>query len=884
MTARAVPARNESAVLKSSGVLARALAAAAPALVALSAAADAVAQPPDAAVERARGRLEARLGPGMTLRADPRSGTVRSLGRLDGPLAPAAAGPPGRSALDFVRANHTALGLGEADVDTLAQTRRVDAAGLTQVTFGQRIDGLPAARATLRATFDSAGRLRTLAGILLPDLALDTTTPAIGAAEAYRRIRGGAPAIASRDGGAERATRFRDGGGASLVAARADGRDRLAWRVLAPVDSRHFLDALVDAADGGVIARFNRVRNAGQIARFRYNPDAAGQQTITAPAGWFSATPAAGDPLSGPNAHAVLDVDDLIEVRPPDYAESSPTVADPAPADAQGNWVKPLLADVDGSTWDPSTPGSWADNANQSAAQLFWFVNNFHDHLAAAPISFDAASGNFQGTDPIVAQAMDGANGPGGGPDNEHTSNANMLTLPDGRNGYMQTYLFDAIFGLPFATVDSANDATIVYHEYGHGLAGRLVTYSDGWDAMWSGFGGGQAGAMGEGGSDWYAVDYLVGAGLMSDTAAENDVRLGEYVSPGGGTAMRFEGVDCRVGGSCPGTGDAGPGGFDFSDYGHVDSSAEVHSDGEIWAQTLWDVRSALATAHGSADGVSRARRYVTGGLRLAPPEPTFPEMRDAIIQAAALFDPGDVDRLWQTFAARGLGWSATVGGPGGAGFDMPPFVATGAATGVGQTTAKLSGTIDPHGLATSYRFEYGITTGYGVSTATTPIGSGSSPVPVSASLTGLEPGTTYHYRVLAVRGTRTQAGADRTFKTAAISSPPPVIGPPQTVTPTPTTLKGGLLRADRRGRFQARVSFGSDAPLGRARLDVKRRGKLVASKLVDVVRSRTITVPLRLNSKGRRLVRRHSRKAVTLVLRLPSGARVRKNASISRR
>src|SRR5215207_5032854 len=135
-----------------------------------------------------------------------------------------------------------------------------------------------------------------------------------------------------------------------------------------------------------------------------------------------------------------------------------------------------------------------------------------------APIGFDAASGAFQGDDPIIAQAMDGANGPGdeGLPDEDHLSNANMLTLPDGAHGYMQMYLF----GAGFPAVDSSNDASIVYHEYAHGLSGRLVTYADGWDSMWAGVEGGQSGALGEGTSDGYAMDYLVGAELEVDGAA----------------------------------------------------------------------------------------------------------------------------------------------------------------------------------------------------------------------------------------------------------------------------------------------------------------------------------------------------------------------------
>src|SRR4029079_8516265 len=101
-------------------------------------------------------------------------------------------------------------------------------------------------------------------------------------------------------------------------------------------------------------------------------------------------------------------------------------------------------------SWDPKAYQDWATNSNHSAAQLFWYVNLFHDHLKAEPIGFDAASGNFEenGTVPahddvVVAQAQDGANlDPDGLPDPAHANNGNMLVPPDGQDGLMQMYLW----------------------------------------------------------------------------------------------------------------------------------------------------------------------------------------------------------------------------------------------------------------------------------------------------------------------------------------------------------------------------------------------------------------------------------------------------------
>lgn len=95
------------------------------------------------------------------------------------------------------------------------------------------------------------------------------------------------------------------------------------------------------------------------------------------------------------------------------------------------------------------------------------------------------------------------------------------------------------------------------------------------------------------------------------------------------------------------------------------------------------------------------------------------------------------------------------------------PIVTTGAAEGLTRSSARLTGTVNPQGVATDYRFEYGTTTSYGSTTAATAAGSGSADVAAAATITGLTPATTYHYRLVALRGGSVAAvGADRTFTT----------------------------------------------------------------------------------------------------------------------
>ena len=81
----------------------------------------------------------------------------------------------------------------------------------------------------------------------------------------------------------------------------------------------------------------------------------------------------------------------------------------------------------------------------------------------------------------------------------------------------------------------------------------------------------------------------------------------------------------------------------------------------------------------------------------------------------------------------------------------LPTIASTGDSSNVGRTSATVSGSIDPNGLATNARFEFGLTTSYGRSSDEEPIGDGEDPVAVSHQLTGLKANATYHYRIVAV-------------------------------------------------------------------------------------------------------------------------------------
>jgi hypothetical protein len=97
-----------------------------------------------------------------------------------------------------------------------------------------------------------------------------------------------------------------------------------------------------------------------------------------------------------------------------------------------------------------------------------------------------------------------------------------------------------------------------------------------------------------------------------------------------------------------------------------------------------------------------------------------------------------------------------------------PPVASTGPTTQVTGTSAKITGAVNPNGIATSYHVEFGTTTAYGHSTPSTSVGALAASLPVTVTLFGLRPRTTYHYRVVATNQATTAVGADRTFTTLA--------------------------------------------------------------------------------------------------------------------
>ncbi len=651
--------------------------------------------------------LRRSLGSEAVLDMDGVTGTPRQVGRLDGFLTGPQRGRPVDIALAYVRSHLAAFGLSQADLATLhLRQDYTDIAGIHHLSFVQTVDGTEVFGNGLKAHVTRNGELISVQGAPLAGAAAPArgSRAAVGtAAEAISRARADLAERSTAPGPADLATE---------VLFMTPGGLRRGWQTITMSAARP-AQHVIDALDGRVLYRRSLGNDAaptGDTGKHRppatgtaypYYPGAArgGQQVRIdfTQRGWLAPTATV---LSGNNTHTYADVDD----------SNAPDATEEIPPRHGNSWDYPLVpfhlpavSFCDNPwpcSWDPDTPFSWQTNRNQDATQVFAFVNNWHDHLLAAPIGFTEAAGNFQvtnatrqglGGDPVRAESDDGANTDNGLPDDGHIDNANMDTPPDGISPRMQMFLQHEPGttypdGDPWSPTNVGDEADTVYHEYTHGLSNRLVVDANGDSTL----GDVQAGAMGEAWGDWYGMDYLVSRGLQRDTRADGEIVMFQY--DGEGVFFdRTEPVDCAVGSTsaaCPGGDGTGPGGYTYGDYGKVAGVPEVHGDGEIWAQTLWDLRAAV--------GSSVAESLVTRAMELSPANPSFLDERNAILQAdQAVFRGVHRNAAWRVFAHRGMGFFAgAIDGNDaapGEDFSLPPRpgAATGTLTGTVRDSAS---------------------------------------------------------------------------------------------------------------------------------------------------------------------------------------------------
>ena len=377
----------------------------------------------------------------------------------------------------------------------------------------------------------------------------------------------------------------------------------LAWHVYADVGPNQWYEMLVDAKSGELLFRHNLYVEEAQGTVYTEHPDAGvrqlvsfvGDTTINTAAGWMGTSTV----TTGNNVEAYLDTD---ANNAPDPNNTTGLSNGHASA-ADQNFTFPFSTTV-----DPRT---------QRAAvvtNLFYFNNIMHDF--SYRLGFTESARNFQtnnfgrggtGNDSVRAEAQDGSG----------TNNANFATPPDGSRPRMQQFLFTG----PNPDRDSSVDSDVVFHEYGHGISNRLIGNG-------SGLGGTQSGAMGEGWSDYWA------------NTINDDGIVGEYVTMNTTRGIRRAAYTVPAAAVHDSYADVGAGGF------------EVHNDGEVWAATLWDLRTQL--------GRTTTDLLVLNGMKFTPSRPSFLNARDGILQADQNLNAG-VNRcaIWTVFARHGMGVSA---------------------------------------------------------------------------------------------------------------------------------------------------------------------------------------------------------------------------------
>ena len=179
-----------------------------------------------------------------------------------------------------------------------------------------------------------------------------------------------------------------------------------------------------------------------------------------------------------------------------------------------------------------------------------------------------------------------------------------------------------------------------------------------------------------------------------------------------------------------------------------------------------------------------------------------------------------------------------------------PPTVSLSPAGEIGPTSVTLAGLIDPNGTATAYHFVWGPSIGYGQSSPSPAgmVGSDNTEHAVTQTLTGLMPGTLYHYRLVASNcgacASGTTEGPDATFVTQSTTL---TIGPSNPLGAAPAApalghtaaaavVSGTILVRVPGSSELTRLSAGRDIPLG---------------SLVDASRG-TVRLTTALNAHGR--------------------------------
>jgi len=553
----------------------------------------------------ARSAVKGAGGPGpQRLRTNRETGTARTPDSVDAPLVPAASGRLAASGLTSLAGQ---LGLKPADLAGLELVRDYTSrsTGIRHILYRQVVDGHPVFDSTIGVHLNRDGKVLRVTSNAAPTDARTAVPSLTGPAAAIEAERHAAGTAAPP----------------TLSWLPVDGALRLAWHSVVTDESSGVRDVLIDAHTGELLVRRSRSRDAEASGRVL-------QSSATA-----AATPKQPDPmpLGGDGTACPPPANYELRALGAPFRDSATVVA--STGRLEGNNARVFRGNGgEAATGSPSADGFVFDFPFHSAASaetsLFFGGNFVHDFFY--DLGFDEAAGNFQ-------QDNFGRGGTGGDPVKLNArapgrNNANYAHAPDGSSPTINMFLWDGTGcwatdedGDGTQDLDGDYDFDILVHEFHHGVSLRLNTA----------FTGNEAGAIGEGGGDFFAY------------SVNGNTTLAEYARPGGLRSVNGKGYaewTCLLGLIC-----------------------EVHDNGQIWANVLWDVRERFRTdgVRGSvAAATNEVHQLYVDALTLSPPAPTMLDMRDAMLLADSARNPGtptsaNFCRLWESFAARGMGVSA---------------------------------------------------------------------------------------------------------------------------------------------------------------------------------------------------------------------------------
>jgi CSLREA domain-containing protein len=195
-----------------------------------------------------------------------------------------------------------------------------------------------------------------------------------------------------------------------------------------------------------------------------------------------------------------------------------------------------------------------------------------------------------------------------------------------------------------------------------------------------------------------------------------------------------------------------------------------------------------------------------------------------------------------------------------------PPSLSGISASAVTTSTATIGAAANPNLQDTTVVVNYGRTPSYGSSTPARDLGAGNAPAPFAAALTGLQPGTAYHFDVVATNADGTTTSSDAVFTTL----------PPLTASIANVSTTGPMLSltiacggGSGPGTCAGDIRLTSRATAKHAHAGRTRRPKplTVATGSYSVQTGNHVTVKLKLNPSGRAMLSAHYSLASTVTL-----------------